>query len=128
MKTFCLIRFGNDINSHISYILGLLSAEPITKCLKTKGTIITPFKTNMTIENCRKVLSKYGHAFILVDVTDNSSAVQTFGLNEFLDIPVIKPILVLTDDQKEKLLIGKQTKGIELTEEEHIFMQSRMKA
>lgn len=128
VKSYCLIRFGNEIDSHISYILGILSCEPIKQCQVTNGTVITPFKSQISIDKCRNILEKYGYGFILVDVTENTDKVQVFGLNKFLNIPERQPKEILTGDLKERYLLLKQAIGDQLSFEEHEFMKNRMKA
>ena len=132
MKSLCLIRFGNEIDPHVSYILGMLSAEPITHCIKTNGTVITPFKSEISIKKCKKILAKYNHNFILVDVTNNNDCVQVFGDDTFTTcfLGTSPAALVVTDEDREKDIFFKiRTLGIgTLTPEEHAFMQSRMKA
>jgi len=130
MKSYCIIRFSGVIDPNVSFILGLIAAEPVANTIKTDKIIVSTFKSYISIDKCKKMLLKHSSDFILIDVTNNSNLVQIYGSDEFLSkfLGMKKPVPVLNDDEREKdILYRIKVNGIEsLTQEEHEFMKFRM--
>lgn len=129
MKSYCLIRFDSEIDPNVSFTLGMIATEPIKHAIKSNGVIVTPFKSYISLAKCREMLLKYGHNFILIDVTENSNSIQAHGSDEFINkfLCMQKPVAVLTDDEREREIMYKiRVSGVQsLTQEEHNFMKLR---
>lgn len=124
MRTYLFVRYGTKLDPNVSLELGLLSCEPIEQAIKTENTIITVFKSNISIDCCKKSLAKYNITFILIDITDDKSQYIVSHLR--FDNGDVKD-LVLNDDEREKDLLFriKQNGNSSLTKEEHDFLKTR---
>lgn len=128
MKSLCLIRFGTEIDPDVSLTLGLLSSEPITQGIKNDSAIITLFKTELSMAECREALKKHGHNFVLVDITTDTSKIPVAGFGDIAMKSIQTKELVLKDDEREQDLLYKiKNFGNKvLTPDDHKFLQSRM--
>ena len=127
MKNYCLIRFGDKPDPIVSFMLGLLSVEPPEQMVATDGIILTPFKSLLSLAECRAELAKSGYNFILIDVSEQTDYVQTAGDSTFIRglLGVFTP---QSEDERELELFEKRRIYGEdsLTDEEHEFMKQRM--
>lgn len=128
MKTVCLIRFGTEVDPHVSLTIGLLSADPVSHALRTDGVIITVFKTDQSLERCRKSLQRHGHHFVLLDITNASSTIPVSGFGKMAMDALVENKMELTPGEREQHLFDKiKLYGTDsLSTEEHEFLKSRM--
>lgn len=128
MKTICLVRFGTEVDNNVSLTIGLLSVGPVSYAMKAEGVIVTIFKTDQSIDRCRKSLQRHGYNFILLDITNDSCKIPVSGHGVNALNALINSDLELSQDQREKRLFDKiRALGNDaLTEDEHNFLKSRM--
>jgi hypothetical protein len=128
MKTVCLIRFGSTPDPQVSLAIGLLSADPVSHALKTDGVIITVFKTDLSIDRCRKSIKRYSENFILLDITKAGSVIPVCGHGEMAYETLVENKMELSPDEREKHLFDKirVLGNSSLTTDEHEFLKSRL--
>ena len=131
IKNLCLIRFEKQEDGYLNLAIETLSDDHTSIKVKTGDAIITTFKTKITIDKCKQIISQYGHNFILLDITEESDKIKICGTSVFkekcLGFKSPEPVLIVSDDDKEKQIFDKiKGLGIEsLTQEENEFMKTR---